>query len=303
MKIIAEVGSNVKSVTDALASVDGAKACGANIVKFQLIEPGDLLTAPDKQVLKREWLPIIDDYCRFKEIEFACSAFCIDAYLFIDRFVKRHKIASCEISDPEILSMVNGLGKPVIISTGCARPTFIRDFVLPKLKNVQVTIMICVSDYPAQIIDFTHFEEFRAICGNHYTYGFSDHSTDALVIPRKAQFHGASIIEKHVNFIPGMESDDVGHSLTERAFKLMVRALRDEPIDPEETWSMSTMEGHLRRPIALCDIKAGDEIVLGQNVRYHRHAGKGFPIDLTRMVYHANQKILKGELINDHNVQ
>jgi sialic acid synthase SpsE len=148
------------------------------------------------------------------------------------------------------------------------------------------------------VVDFVHLEELRQICGNSYSYGYSDHSTDALIIPRKAKFHGATVIEKHVNFIDGMASDDVAHSLDMWAFGLMVRSLRDEPISPRETVSFVTRTSYLRRPYATRTIHAEEPLVVGDNVKFYRgYDAAGMPFDLTRRKYVANQLIEKGDLI------
>lgn len=304
MKIIAEIGSNCTSLEEALVSVNKAKRCGANIVKFQLIEPGDLYIHSTKKILDRKWIPKIADYCNENEIEFMCSAFSTEGYEFIDPFVKRHKIASCEVTDISILRYVNNLGKPVLLSTGCVTPEVLKISVLPYLDKVDVTIMFCVSEYPAQIIDFAHFEILRATCGTNYTYGFSDHSTDSLIIPRKAQFHGASIIEKHVNFIQGLKSDDSPHSLNERAFFLMCRHLRDEHIFAEETYCIETRDKYLRRPVAITTIKQGERLLLGKNIKYYRARDIGNKsIDITLVPMYASCTIQPGQVINNTNLK
>lgn len=227
MKVIAEIGSNFKTRGDCLSSIDEAKACGADIVKFQYFDNRDLYGEDGE----RQCLPdltALADRARLVDIEFACTAFSPAGYQRVNGLVQRHKIASSEITALDILETVESFGKPVILSTGGAGFKQI-DRAVEILDSCDVTLLYCVSAYPARIVDFRKLDAMRARYGQKYAYGYSDHSTDILNLPILARDnHGATVIEKHVNFTDHTDTPDAAHALSKQEFALMVKHLRGE---------------------------------------------------------------------------
>lgn len=224
MKVIAEVGSNWKTHADCLRSIDLAKECGAHFVKFQLYThkelygfDGDLKCEPKIEALAR--------HAKDKKIGFMCTAFSPVGYRRIDPLVKVHKIASSEITDLNILETVNSFKKPVIVSTGGATHAEI-DAALFALRNCHVTLLYCVVDYPARLVDFRHLDELMSVYDGRCEFGYSDHSTDVLNIPKIARNKGCDILEKHVNFTLHTDTPDAPHSLNTLEFSMMVRHLK-----------------------------------------------------------------------------
>ncbi len=91
---------------------------------------------------------------------------------------------------------------------------------------------------------------------------FSDHSTDALVIPHRAVELGAVVIEKHVNFF-NVDCSDSPHSLSRHEFKQMCKVLRGERVSGSGQEAMTLK--HNRRLIAIKDIKAGEILKEDEN--------------------------------------
>jgi len=278
MKIIAEVGSNWRKEADIYHSIVKAKECGADAVKFQLLTALELYGSEaygehmHDQYINPEWLPTMASLCKEVGIEFMCTAFSSGGYTVVEPFVKTHKIASAELTDPTILNRVNSFGKPVYLSTGGSDFNEISQ-ALGHLKGCAVTIMFCVADYPAKIVDFRHLELLKERFGGGYRYGYSDHSTDALNIPRIAKNRGCEVIEKHVNFITHSHTPDAGHSLDEVEFSLMVKMLRGKEASPVVTDKMTNTEMrrlHKRRLVATRSIEVGEEFRLGYNIGFFR---------------------------------
>lgn len=224
MKVIAEVGSNWKSTEDCLHSIRAAKLAGANVVKFQWFTnkclygvDGERKNDPDMHLLWR--------IATQEQIELMCTAFSPEGYEMVDHFVQTHKIASSEITSVDILQKVNSFKKPVILSTGGAQTLQIAA-ALQELKDCPVTILYCVVDYPARVIDFRMLEFYQEIFGRDYSYGYSDHSIDVLNIPKLAEKSGATVLEKHVNFTSHTDTPDAPHSLNFHDFKLMCDHLK-----------------------------------------------------------------------------
>lgn len=249
MKIICEIGSNWKTLGDCLFSIKKAKDCGADVVKFQYFNKFEMVGGYEvfdvsTPHLPTNWIRSLAECARSEGIEFMCTAFSKPGYEFVNQFVGTHKIASAEITDLDILKTVNGFGKPVYLSTGGAHTSQV-ETALHLLKDCRVTIFYCVTAYPARIVDFRHLEALREAFGNGYTYGYSDHSIDVLNIPRLAQWHNATVIEKHVNFTDHTDTDDAPHSLNATEFSLMVKKLTGDDIPLRDTFTPCTWQRRL----------------------------------------------------------
>ncbi len=226
IKVIAEVGSNIKNFGDCMRSAIMAKEAGADIVKFQYFTGADLYGPlyDGARDLIFEIEPVAS-LCERQGIEFMCTAFSPDNYKLINPFVRRHKVASSEITALDILETVNSFRKPVILSCGGADHFQIRAALL-MLRNVPVTLLYCEVAYPAKIVDLRNIDYLKSKFGQTCAVGYSDHSIDVLEIPKRAQKKGATIIEKHVNFCGYTDTPDAPHSLNFEEFKIMVRHLK-----------------------------------------------------------------------------
>ena len=227
MQIIAEIGSNWKTYDDCVRAIRIAKKCGADAVKFQYFTSADLYGVSGKAVACIPNTRALSIEANAHDIEFMCTAFHPMGYVEVDPWVKRHKIASSEITDESILRAVNDLKKPVIVSTGGASFEEI-DRALEILNKCPVTLLYCVVSYPARVVDFRHLYAMVGRYGSLCSYGYSDHSTDVLCIPSLSRSFGATVLEKHVNFFDYTDTPDAPHSLSKYEFALMVKHLRGE---------------------------------------------------------------------------
>lgn len=275
--IIAEVGSNWASLEDCLYSIRSAKAMGADAVKFQLYNYGSLFGLPIPQgylvsaqtgcdmpgALNRNWLPQLKSQADHVGIEFMCSAFSPELYDVVNPFVNIHKVASAELSHVRILEKLNGYGKPVILSTGASGVSDI-NAALSFLYDAEVMLMYCVASYPAKELNLENIKGLSTLFS--LPCGFSDHSTDACVIPRAAVDRGAVVVEKHVQFVDGV-FPDTPHSLNADQFKLMVDSIRTDkgPVLGFTREEQDMLTRHNRRLIAIKDIKIGDTLRENEN--------------------------------------
>lgn len=256
MKIIAEIGSNWKTIDDCLKSIRLAKQAGADIVKFQFFSEFDLYgSGLKKRQFDEGELKELKNECDKNNVEFMCTAFSPEGYHIIDNYVSKHKIASAEATSPEILECVNSFKKPVIMSTGGMSFSQIKSS-LDKLKSMtDITIMYCVGDYPARVIDFGFMDSLRDSFKT-ILIGYSDHSIDVLNIPKIAKDRGAVYLEKHVNFCGYKDTDDAPHSLNYDEFRMMVENLNGWPITYDPS-NKDMKETHQRRLITLSDGSEG----------------------------------------------
>lgn len=244
MKIIAEIGSNIKSYDDCVNSIKYARKAGANMVKFQLLSEFDLYGegSKDYRPFRIEWLAPLHQVAQDNEIEFMCTGFSIEGYKAIDPFVERHKIASAEITAIDLLETVASFKKPVLLSTGGASVEQIHEAILA-LDGCPITLMACVPKYPAKMISPSYLDIFKDNFGGRLiSFGYSDHSADAVIWPMHFISEGASIIEKHANFLEYIDTPDALHSLNFQEFNFMARTLRGENIAPEEIHEYNSKE-------------------------------------------------------------
>lgn len=240
MRIVAEIGSNWKSLSDILESCKKASEIDVDVVKLQLFNRSEMyLGNRDVKTgitpyLNPDWLQSISAYCNKLDIEFMCTAFSPEGYKLVNKYVNIHKVASAEITDLDILSTLNAFKKPVYLSTGGASLEQVK-VALEVLKNCKVTIFYCVTEYPAKVVDFRHLTKLVETFKRTYEYGYSDHSIDVLNIPKIAMYHGASVLEKHVNFTEHTDTDDAPHALNLKECGLMVKSLRGDDISLYET--------------------------------------------------------------------
>jgi N,N'-diacetyllegionaminate synthase len=191
--VIAEIGHNGNgNMRLNKLLIKEAKACGADIAKFQLYDT-DKIKKPWQSrymelkmaELTKEETVELANYCKEVGIEFMASAFDAERVKWLEEIgVKRHKLASRSIYDQELIEAMEATGKPIIASLGQWEGE-----ALPLIQNAD--FLFCVSEYPA------HIKELPEKFGDMSPYaGFSDH-TVGNYWAREAVKRGAKIVEKH----------------------------------------------------------------------------------------------------------
>lgn len=215
-------------------------------------------------ILPLDWLPAMKAKADEVGIDFLCSAFSPELIEAVDPFVSQHKVASAEACHVRMLETYRRIGKPVILSCGGKGEADIAQS-LKVLGDTPVTLMYCVSAYPAQEIDLHVMllmrDRFKV------PVGFSDHSTDVLAIPFQAAEYGATVIEKHVNFVEAT-GPDAPHSINFDQFKRMIDKIQGRHISEigytrEERGMLLR---HNRRLLASAAIEPGVPLV--ENVNF-----------------------------------
>ena len=240
MFIVAEIGaSHGGSLENALSLVDKAAEAGADAVKFQCFEaeqmaiPGYVIQSGpwmgrglidlyrDAQTPK-EWFPHL--YARAKEkslVAFA-SPFHADDVEFLQSIGNPiYKIASFELVDLELISLVASTNRPVFISTGMADQNEIERAILAAGK-CDLTLLYCVSAYPTPL-NKVNLLTMQALA-EYGKFGLSDHSLGS-VVPVCATALGASVIEKHICL--DRDCLDGGFAMLPGEFRSMVDSVRD----------------------------------------------------------------------------
>lgn len=275
--IIAEIGSNHKSLHDCSHAIAMAKTHGANAVKFQLFDKEALYgfdPCPEQSLpgsIEPAWLPTLKAKADACGVEFMCTAFSPKFVDMVDPYVEVHKIASSDLCSPQLLKHVRSKGKPIILSTGASSKADVA-LAVQTIGTQDLVLMYCVSAYPAYQHNLFLMKTLKDLF--NVPVGFSDHSRDVVYAPLSAVNHfGATVIEKHVNFSPHTDTPDAAHALSPFEFKLMTEYLREHrdhnnfnPMPEEKEMFLK----HNRRLIAIADIRKGDAFRFGKNYGAYR---------------------------------
>lgn len=230
--IIAECGINAcGNLEVAKQQIDLACSCGCDSVKFQVYDTDRLYNgnrqASSYKDSQRGWFSyknfrVLADY---SPIEWFAAPFDLDAVdLLEDIGVRKYKIASRSVIDHELIRAIAKTKKPVILSTG-KHPVEAVKSALEILKDNQVTLMYCVTDYPTKIQDLNFSRMIKMGQMFNFPYGFSDHTTGIWASIEAVRL-GAKVIEKHFTVSRGLEGCDQICSVEPLEMKLLVKSIR-----------------------------------------------------------------------------
>lgn len=260
--VIAEVSSNhCQDFPTARMLIEAAAGAGADAVKFQTFTAEEIavdipiLTGHDAQHdawvarmgvktlhdlyakggLPRAWHRELKHITEDVGLHLLSTPFSVDATRFLveDIGVPALKIASGDLTFMPLLAYAVSTGLPLLVSTGMATMGEIGAAMYGPLDEAvldfRVCLLHCTSSYPllpshANLLALTTIHE-ECICA----IGYSDHTTDAEIIPALAVSLGAVVYEKHLRLDDAHTSPDAGHSLTPAQFRRMVEVIRAVP--------------------------------------------------------------------------
>jgi len=247
--IIAEAGVNHNGeIQIAKKLVDAAKEFKTDAVKFQTFKTEELLIVDAEkadyqkensqensqyEMLKNLELSFdefqeIADYTLKKNLIFLSSPFDKESTNLLDDLdIPLFKIASGEITNFPLLKHIAKKGKPVILSTGMSTLGEIDEAInLIEKYNPHITLMHCVTSYPAKIED-TNLNVIKTLKSTFKKpVGFSDHSL-GIEMSIAAVTLGSSVIEKHFTLDKNLPGPDHKASLEPHEFAKMVNSIRN----------------------------------------------------------------------------
>ena len=326
--IIAEAGVNHNGkLLIAKKLIDAAAESGADAVKFQTFRADRLVTVTasraeyqivntgtsesqlemlEKLELSPEMYRELFSYCQEKDIIFMSTPFDESSVDLLDNLgMEIFKISSGEITNKPLIQHVASKMKPIILSTGMSylgevekAIGWIGDIWDKLDKKPQLTILHCVSNYPARIED-VNLNAIRTMeMAFGLPIGYSDH-TMGIEAAIAAVAVGARVIEKHFTLDRDMEGPDHKASLEPKELKDMVRAIRNiekamgDGIKKPAKSEISTRKIARRSLVAARDIKAG-KILLSDDILTKRPE-TGIPAEF-------KDKIVGMQLENDISV-
>ncbi len=335
IKVIAEAGVNHNGSLDlALELVKEAKKSGANSIKFQTFRSESLacFNAPlakyqknsesfNSQIDMLKSLELTNDeiikvsrFCNENSIEFMSSPFGIEELHFLlDLGMQTIKIPSGEITNKPLLYEIGAVIRKkdikVLLSTGmCNLGDIEKALEILRFKEEQekITILHCVSSYPAPIEDL-NLNVLKTLkkCFN-CKVGYSDHS-EKIIAPIISVALGASVIEKHLTIDKNLPGPDHKASINPMSFREMVSNIRESELmlgNGKKEIKDCELENKIvaRRSIrSLKEIKKGS-LILREDLIYQRPGDGISPMELEKVIgAKASKNYKSGDLIFDLN--
>ena len=244
--IIAEIGINHNGDYDiARELVEVAAEAKVDAVKFQKrhlpsIYPQDVLDNPWKYEQSFQYLiPVLKEVELLKVdlvslknqaeslgLEFICTPFDVISARFLSAIgVNAYKIASCDLTNFDLLKQVIMTRKPLILSTGMSTWEEIKeaDHFLHKAE-ADYALLHCRSSYPVwpREVNLKMINQLKVF---GVPVGYSGHDI-GTTIPLVAASMGACIIEKHITLDQKAKGPDHKISLLPDELKVLVRDIR-----------------------------------------------------------------------------
>jgi len=313
--IIAAIGPCGGDLDRVIETIEAARTAGANTVKFTAFNPDrltidaggivftvqsgpftgkSLLEFYKSQVMPYAWFPELFKYSKARGLNVAVAALdeqAIEMAEFLDCQI--YRIPSLDITDTNLISRAAKAGKHLIISTGMASDDEIDDAVQASLLASKVTLLHCVSAYPAPVEGFS----LRRILGirNRFSkpVGLSDHSV-STVLPAIAVPLGIDVIEKHIT----LDDDDEQFEMDPAEFAIMVSNARDAREAMRVSVSPQPLHNLRRSIYAVENIQEGERFT-HDNVRVIRPGLGMKPNELSRVIgQFASKDIRRGTPMN-----
>ena len=293
--LIAEMSANHGGkISNAFKIIEAAKKAGADAVKLQTYHP-DILTLkcnkPDFMIneglwkgrslheLYSEaytpwgWHKELFSYAKGERIAIFSTPFDNSSVDLLENLdAPAYKIASFEVLDLPLIKYVASTGKPLIISTGMASLSEIREAIEIALSSgcSQLAILHCVSGYPAPPSEYNLMTLKDKISQFNLVTGLSDHTLSNTTAITSIAL-GASIIEKHFTLNRDGGGADDSFSIEPNELGQLAEDIRTAwsslgCVSYERKSSESHNEKFRRSLYAVANIKAGEELNLS-NIR------------------------------------
>lgn len=248
--VIAEASANhMQKFTNAVEIIKAAKRAGADAVKFQTYTPDTLTLDVNTKYFKVKhpqwggqtlyqlyqkaytpwkWFKKLKKVADDAGIIFFSTAFDKTAVDLLEEInVPVHKIASFELIDLPLIEYMAKTKKPLIISTGMATASEIKQAIhtAEKAGAKEIILLKCVSNYPArpQEMNLRTIPHMNKIFG--VPVGLSDHTLE-MAVSVAAVSLGAVVIEKHITLSRDVNAIDSFFSTEPQEFKDMIKSIR-----------------------------------------------------------------------------
>ena len=211
--VIAEIGNNHEgSISAAEEMIGRAAEAGVDAVKFQSIDPKQLVSSCETQRLAQlarfqlsedEYFGLADTAKR-EGVVFLSTPFYLKAIDFLNPLVPAFKIASGDNDFISLLRVVAGTQKPILLSTGMSDLVGIAKAIdtiesfwmeIGLAENPGIALLHCVSSYPTTASN-ANIGFLRELASLGHVVGYSDHTIGSEAVSLAIAL-GARVIEKH----------------------------------------------------------------------------------------------------------
>jgi N-acetylneuraminate synthase len=301
--VIAEVAQNHDgSLGMAHAFIDAAADSGADAIKFQThiaaaeSTPSEPWRKPfsDQDATRIDYWKRMEfseahwsglrEHARKRDLRFISSPFSLEAAELLTRVgVDAWKVASGEISNPDLLDVMSATGLPIMLSTGMS-PSGEIDVAVERIQKsgAPLAVMQCTSIYPCppELVGLNLIPTFRERYG--CAVGLSDHS--ATIYPGLAAATlGIEVLEVHLTLSREMFGPDVVASITPTEMRQLVdgihfiERMRANPASKDELpESVTSLRGIFMKSVVVRDdLPAGT--VLREEHLTTKKPGSGIP--------------------------
>jgi sialic acid synthase SpsE len=244
--VVAEIGSNHNQDFDlARRLIDAAATTGVDAVKFQTfradehyskrtpsfnyLKGADTHTLIRSLEIDRSWQASLKQHAEARDLSFFSSPCDYDAVAGLHELdVPAYKVASFDLTDIDLVTVIANVGKPIILSTGMADWLDIQRAVdaCRHANNSEIVLLQCTSLYPAP----ANLSNLRAMESMRVAFktlvGYSDHTIGDHV-PLAAVALGACMLEKHFTLDRGLPGPDHAFSIEPKELGEMMRKLRE----------------------------------------------------------------------------
>lgn len=246
--IIAEIGANHNQDFEiAKRLVDISVEAGVDAVKFQsftvenwiskdftefpTMQSVDFKRDLKKAELSYELYQKILEYCKKRGILcFSTPSHMIDVDKLYELGTPAFKFGAVQITDIPTLKHAAKYNIPMILSAGASNMSEVLKAVeaIWEEGNNNIAILQCTSIYPCTEYEWVNLNVMDSLKKLFdFPIGYSDHTTDPMIVPVAAVAKGAKIFEKHVTLDRNMEGPDHPFALEPNELKQMVNAIRN----------------------------------------------------------------------------
>lgn len=295
--IIAELSANHNgSIERALKSIEAAKHAGADAVKIQTYSADTMTLDHDSEEFMIrgglwdgwnlyklyewaqtpfEWHEALFAKAREVGITLFSTPFDFTAVDLLESLnAPAYKIASFEAIDLPLIRRVAATGKPMIISTGMADESEIREAVDAARQGgcQELALLHCISSYPTPV-DQANLRTIPDMAERFgVVTGLSDHTLGTSVAVTAVAL-GAALIEKH--FMLDDEEDG-----PDSAFSLTTDQLKQLCTDTKDAWAALGRASYERKPAEVASLKFRRSIYFVRDVK----AGETITEDCIRSI-------------------
>lgn len=244
--IIAEIGYNYNTISEARKTVDAAAACGVDAVKFQTFRAETIVTRDIEFPPEAGGGNQFDEFKQYelsaedhKElflyardnglIPFSTPSHSTDLPLLEKLDAEIYKVGADDLTNIPFQTDVARLGKPMFISTGMGYLSEVAETVeaIHAAGNDQLVVMHCLSNYPIHDLSELNLRTLQTMRQSlGVIIGFSDHTT-TLSAPAAAVALGALVYERHFTLDKKIPAPDCALSADPAEMKAIVSMIRE----------------------------------------------------------------------------